>query len=547
MNQTPLSYLFAALLIGIICPQTAALTNPEIDTMIAEMTIEEKVGQLIMVGFDGTHTNEAIETHIRERYVGGIVLFSRNIQSPKQTAELTNQLQRLAESTVHRIPLFIGIDQEGGWVIRLKEGATVLPGNMALGATGSTELAERAGEITAVELAAVGVNLNFAPVMDVNNNPQNPVIDRRSFGGSPELVSRLGVAYIHGLQRNGVLGTAKHFPGHGDTTVDSHFDLPTVNHNRERLHALELHPFRAAIDADVAAIMTAHIVYPAFDPDRPATLSPTVLTDLLRDELGYDGLLITDDMEMKAIDDRYRSGEAAVMAVEAGADIVMVLWSPTKQIEVFDALLSAVKSGRISQTRLNQSVERILKAKGTAAFERRFVDPDAVEGTVGTDVHKQLAQTIASQAITVVRNRDNLLPLKLESETSVLILSASSTLFENFKAHHPNTVEAKIPQKPEAENILPQLTLHIKSADVVIAGIVNNEQGTLVQQVSMETTTPVIVIALGSPYTLRGCPAVSASVATYDIHDASVTAAVEVILGAQEAQGKLPVQLSIED
>ena len=547
MNHTPLSYLFAALLIGVICPQTAALTNPEIDTMIAEMTIEEKIGQLIMVGFEGTQANEAIETHIRERFVGGIVLFSRNIQSPKQAAELTNELQQLASTTTHQIPLFIGIDQEGGWVIRLKEGATVLPGNMALGATGSTELAERAGEITAAELAAVGVNLNFAPVMDVNNNPQNPVIDRRSFGESPELVSRLGVAYIRGLQRNGVLGTAKHFPGHGDTTVDSHFDLPTVSHDLERIRALELHPFRAAIDADVAAIMTAHIVYPAFDPDRPATLSPTILTNLLRDELGFDGLLITDDMEMKAIDDRYRSGEAAVMAVEAGADIVMVLWTPAKQNEVFDALLSAVKSGRISQARLDQSVKRILKSKGMSAFDRRFVDPDAVAATVGTDAHKQLAQTIASQAITVVGNRNNLLPLKLEPETSVLILSASSSLFESFKAQHPNTVEAKIPQKPEAENILPQLTLQIKNVDVVIAGIMNNDQAAFIQQMSVATTTPVIVIALGSPYTLRGCPAVSASIATYDIHDASVSAAVDVILGAQKAQGKLPVQLSIED
>ena len=514
--------------------------------MTTEMTIEEKVGQLIMVGFEGPQANEAIEAHIRQRFVGGVVLFSRNIETPRQTAELTNQLQRLAEATARQIPLFIGIDQEGGWVIRLKEGATVLPGNMALGATDSTELAERAGEITAIELAAVGVNLNFAPVVDVNNNPDNPVIDRRSFGESPELVSRLGVAYIHGLQRNGVLGTAKHFPGHGDTTVDSHFDLPTVNHDRERIHALELQPFRAAIDADVAAIMTAHIIYHAFDADRPATLSPTILTNLLRNELGFDGLIITDDMEMKAIDDRYRSGEAAVMAVEAGADIVMVLWSPTKQIEVFDALLSAVKRGRISQARLDQSVSRILKSKA-AAFDRRFVDPDAVGGTVGTDAHQQLAQTIASQAITVVRNRSNLLPLKLEPETNVLILSKSSTLFESFKAHHPNTVEARIPEKSEVESILPQLIPQVENADVVIAGIMNNDQAAFIQQISLGTTTPVIVIALGSPYTLRGCPAASASLAAYDLHNASVSAAVEVIIGAQAAQGKLPVQLPIED
>ena len=538
------SIIFAALLIGVVSSPISALTDPEIDTMLAEMTIEEKVGQLIMVGFDGTQASEAIETHIHKRFVGGVVLFSRNIQSPQQTAELTNELQRLAGTTARQIPLFIGIDQEGGWVIRLKEGATVLPGNMALGATDSLELAERAGEITALELAAVGVNLNFAPVMDVNNNPQNPVIDRRSFGESPELVSRLGVAYIHGLQGNGVLATAKHFPGHGDTTVDSHFDLPTVNHDRERIHALELQPFRAAIDADVAAIMTAHIIYPTFDPDQPATLSPAILTDLLREELGFDGLLITDDMEMKAIDDRYRSGEAAVMAVEAGADIVMTLWTPPKQNEVFDALLSAVKSGRISQARLDQSVKRILKSK-EPTFDRRFVDVEAVGRTVGTQVHKELAQTIASQAITVVGNRDNLLPLTLKPETAVLVLHESPTLFESFKAHHPNTVEAGIPEKPEGESILPQLIVQAENADVVIAGIMTDEQAALVQQVSLGTTTPVIVIALGSPYTLRDCAAVSASLAAYDIHEGSVSAAVEVIVGVRESQGKLPIELSV--
>ena len=234
------------------------------------------------------------------------------------------------------------------------------------------------------------------------------------------------------------------------------------------------------------------------------------------------------------------------MAVEAGADIVMVLWTPAKQLEVFDALLSAVKSGRVSQARLDQSVKRILKSK-EAAFDRRFVDVGAVSTTVGGESHKQLAQTIASRAITVVRNRDNLLPLKLETETSVLILNESSTLFESFKAHHPNTVEVRIPEKPQVEGILPQLIVQTGDADVVIAGIINDEQAALVQQISIAITTPVIAIALGSPYTLRGCPDVSASLAAYDIHEASVSAAVEVIVGAREAQGKLPIQLSIED
>ena len=521
-----------------------ALTDPETDMLITEMTIEEKVGQLIMVGFDGIQVGEEIKAHIGQRFVGGVVLFGRNIQSPQQVARLTNELQRLAGETARQIPLLIAIDQEGGAVTRLKNGATILPGNMALGATDSTELAERAGEVTGVELTAVGINLNFAPVMDVNNNPHNPVIDRRSFGESPELVSRLGTAYIRGLQRNGVLGTAKHFPGHGDTTVDSHTDLPTVRHDLKRFQAIELKPFRAAIDAGVAAIMTAHIVYPALDPNLPATLSRAILTDLLRNNLGFDGLLITDDMEMKAIADRYPAGEAAVMAIEAGADIVLALWTSLQQIEVYNALLSAVKSGRISEARVDQSVRRILKSKGACGvFDRRFVDVPRVGTIVGRDSHKQLAQTIASQAITIVQNRSDLVPLKLQKDVPLLIISPSRALFNLFRHSHSNSTDVRISEKFDTEQILPQLINQAEAADVVLAGIVNHRQANLIHQLSGATQTPIIVIALGSPYSLQRCPNVNVSLAAYDGHDASVLAAVEVILGKSKAQGRLPITL----
>ena len=532
------------LLIGFAPTPLFALINAEIDTMLAEMTIEEKVGQLMMVGFDGTKISKEIRTHIGQRLVGGVVLFGRNIQSPQQVACLTNALQQLAQATRSQIPLLIATDQEGGLVTRMKKNATVLPGNMALGATGSARLAERAGEITAIELAAVGINMNFAPVMDVNNNSSNPVIDRRSFGEAPELVSRLGLAYIRGLQRNGVLATGKHFPGHGDTTVDSHTDLPTVRHDWKRIETIELKPFRAAIDADVAAIMTAHIVYPAFDANHPATLSPAILTDLLRKELRFEGLIITDDIEMKAIGDRYHAGETAVMAIEAGADIVLILWTPAKQIEVYKALLAAAKSGRISSARLDRSVERILKSKQICgAFDRRSVDVDAVASIVGQEPHKQLAQTIASQAITVVQDRNHLVPLKLRKETSVLVLSSSSTLYNLFRSRHVNSTDVRIPDKPDMKQLLSQLTFQADSVDVVIAGITNNQQADLIQQMSKATKTPVIVIALGSPYALRRCPTVSASLAAYDGHYASVLASVEVVLGQSEATGKLPITI----
>lgn len=523
-----------------------ALTNAEIDGLIAEMTVEEKVGQLMIVGLAGKQADKTIREHIGQRFIGGVTLFNRNIQSPQQVAQLTNELQRLAQATKRQIPLFIAVDQEGGWVTRLKKGATILPGNMALGATDSTELAERAGEITAIELSAVGINLNFAPVVDVNNNPNNPVIDRRAFGESPEQVSRLGAAYIRGLQENGLLATAKHFPGHGDTTVDSHTALPTVKHDLDRIRAIELKPFRATIEAGVSAIMTAHIVYSALDAERPATLSRLILTNLLREELGFDGLIITDDMEMKAIDDRYPAGEAAVMAVEAGADIVLTLWTPTKQRAVYAALLAAVKRGRISKGRLDASVRRILKGK-RAWFDRRFVDPNVATKIVGNSSHKQLAQTIASRAITIVKNRNRIVPLKLETETDILILHPSRVLFNLFNRRHANSTYVQLPKKPDPEGILPQLTRQADRADFVIAGVENHRQAKLIHQLGATTRTPIIAVAFASPYTLPHCRDVHGLLAAYDGHYASVLAAVEVILGKRTAAGKLPIRLGIAE
>ena len=511
--------------------------------LIAHMSIEQKVGQLIVVGFEGTRINADIKSNISQHFVGGVTLFARNIQSPRQLARLTTDLQKLTQETEHRIPLFIATDQEGGWVARLKTGATVLPGNMALGAAGSAELAEQAGKITAIELAAVGINLNFAPVMDVNNNPRNPVIDRRSFGEGPDLVSRLGSAYIKGLQQNGVLATAKHFPGHGDTTVDSHTDLPTVSHDVERIRAIELKPFRAVIEAKVAAIMTAHIVFSTLDADCPATLSRPILTDLLREELGFDGLIITDDMEMKAIDRRYRTGEAVVMAIAAGADMVLTLWTYQNQLEVFDALVSAVKSGRISEDRINQSVERILKYKtafGVSDWED--ATPSKAIELVGSETHRRIAATIADQAITVVENQSGIMPLN--TDTCPLVISSSPLLFNLLRVRYANSISARIPVEPNIETVLPKLARQAETVNVVIAGISNHRQAELIYQFGTKTETPIIVAAFGSPYSLQRCPNVSVSLAAYDAHYESVLAAVKVMVGESDAPGKLPIQLT---
>jgi len=362
---------------------TYALSDAEIEILIGSMSVEERVGQLLMYGIGGREVGPIPKGHITRRFVGGIILYARNIQTPQQVATLTTGLQQLAQETPNGIPLFIAIDQEGGIVNRMTKGATVLPGNLALGATRSKVLAEKAGEITAIELSTVGVNLNFAPVLDVNTNPLNPVIGVRAFGESPQLVSQLGTAYIRGLQENGVLATAKHFPGHGDTHVDSHKNLPIVTHNLKRVNSVELVPFQAAIEADVAAIMSAHILYPALDTEYPATLSYKILTTILRRKLGYDGLIITDDIEMQAIDAKYDTGDAAVMAIQAGADIVIIPWSLKKQQRAYNSLRQAVQTRKITETRLNESVRRILKTKvSCGAFEKPYVhieNPNAID------------------------------------------------------------------------------------------------------------------------------------------------------------------------
>ncbi len=533
-----------------MCAPAFALTDEEIAAKLERMSIEEKVGQLLIVGIGGKQVSQVARAHITKRFAGGIILFGRNIQSPQQVARLTMALQQVAQQTPNAIPLFIALDQEGGIVARLKKGVTVFPGNLALGATRSERLAEKAGEITAIELAAVGVNLNFAPVMDINTNPRNPVIGVRAYGESPMLVSQLGTAYIRGLQANGVLATAKHFPGHGDTHLDSHKKLPTVRHDKERMDTVELAPFRAAIRARVAAIMSAHILYPLLDADTPATLSHRILTGVLREQLGFEGLIITDDLEMQAIDAHYQTGNAAVMAIQAGADIVMVPWTLKKQQQAYNALRNAVTRGDISRNRLNESVRRILKAKSEFGMFKPRAGGTISARDLGNPRHLEIAQTIATQAITVVKNSDAILPLNAESRKPVMLISASRLFANAFLKAHTDTAHishVKIPKQLDAAQLLPQLMRQQPS--VIVAGITNAQQAELMHQLAQntqntqDTLTPIVVVSLASPYLLGHCPDVAAALAAYDGNYYSALAAVEVIFGKQQATGKLPVTI----
>ena len=324
-----------------------------------ELTSREKIGQLFMVGFLGTSVTPELASFIKDYKPGGVILFSRNLESVEQIVELTNDLQRCSPKS----PLLISIDQEGGRVSRLPKGFTIFPPCELLGRCNSSELAYAAAATIAKELKAVGINMNMAPVLDVNSNPDNPVIGDRAFGSTPEVVGEMGLVTAAGLQDNKVVACGKHFPGHGDTNADSHKELPVVEASRERLEAVEFPPFRRAAAAGVATMMTAHVLYKALDERIPATLSPAVITNLLREEMRYDGVVLTDDLEMHAIVDHYGPGDAAVRALLAGCDVLLICKDRDREIAAFAAVEQAVSSGTIESARLDQSVARIQRVK----------------------------------------------------------------------------------------------------------------------------------------------------------------------------------------
>ncbi len=333
----------------------------DLQRIIAGMSIEEKVGQLVVVGLEGYELDERATRLIETYQVGGFILFKRNIRSVDQAINLVNALK--ARNAVNKIPLFLGVDEEGGRVSRAPADFARLPTSRSIGERNDPDLALQVGKVLAQIVKAIGLNLNFAPVLDVNSNPDNPVIGDRAFGSEPQVVSSLGIQTMKGLQAEGVISVVKHFPGHGDTAVDSHVGLPRVDNDLERLKALELPPFEQAIKKGADAVMIAHILLPQIDPDNPATFSPAIITDLLRSELGFTGVVITDDLTMGAIVNNFEIGEAAVRSIKAGSDIVLVCHDYLLEEAVIKAITAAAKSGEISEDRLNQSVYRILKLK----------------------------------------------------------------------------------------------------------------------------------------------------------------------------------------
>jgi beta-N-acetylhexosaminidase len=335
---------------------------------------------------------------VRHYRVGGVILFARNVDSPEQVAELVRELQSLAREAGHDLPLLVAVDQEGGRVARLREPWTVWPSLRALGRLASEEHARRVGQALAAELGPCGIRLDFAPVVDVDTNPRNPVIGDRSFGSDPELVGRLGAAMVLGLQEGGVAGCAKHFPGHGDTGVDSHHELPLLSHPEERLQEVELVPFRKAVEAGVAAVMTAHILLPELDEKLPATLSPRIVDALLRRKLKHEGVVVSDDLEMKAIAGRWKSGEAAVLAARAGCDLLCISKSPDAQVETIEALVRARESDEITGPAMDGAVGRVRRLKERFLLPYRDPDPKQARLAAGAPERVALAEEIAERS-----------------------------------------------------------------------------------------------------------------------------------------------------
>lgn len=354
------------------------------------MMSREKIGQLFMVGFDGTSVTPELAAFLKEYKPGGVILFSRNLESVEQIVALTNDLQRCSPHA----PLLISIDQEGGRVSRLPKTFTIFPPCDVLGRCRSSEMAYAAAAVTAKELRAVGVNMNMSPVLDVNSNPANPVIGDRAFGAEPELVAELGLATISGLQDNRVVACGKHFPGHGDTNADSHKELPVVPAPRERLDQIELPPFRRAAAHGVASMMTAHVLYQALDAERPATLSPMIVGALLRQEMRYDGVVLTDDLEMHAIIDHYGIEDATVRAVVAGCDMPLICKDRNREVAAITALDKAVADGTISVERLEQSLARMARLKARFLHPYRPAGLSEATLTVGCRSHRALLHSI---------------------------------------------------------------------------------------------------------------------------------------------------------
>ena len=513
---------------------------------VSAMSLERKVGQLMSVAFHGSRVTSALEAMIRDKGVGGVILYSENFSDAASLSKLIADLSEIARQA-KTIPLFFEIDQEGGAVTRIGKGATVLPGQMALAATPDPAQSVRtAVGIIANELNAVGVNWNLAPDGDVNDEPTNPVIGNRSFSSDPARVSSLVTAAVQAYAAANFLCCVKHFPGHGSTTIDSHTGLPRIDADRATLDRIELAPFRAAIAVGVPAIMSAHIVVPALDPTPglPVTLSKPVLTDLLRGTLGFGGVIVTDDLEMGALQS---VGEAAagLRALQAGADFLLFRFDESAQLEGHRRIADAVRAGALPLERLEASARRIVNLKRSRSIylgRRETPAPDLA-------AHAQVSLDLARDSITLLRNR-TVLPLRgrvlvvAPANPDVAVLPDQPALGTVIARKRSDAVTQTMSLKPNASDV-DRAVSAARQSDVVVIGttdlFANPEQAQLVRAVANER--PVCMVSLRGPYDVMTVTDVPAYLCAYDGREPSLVAASEILVGERKPVGAVPVEI----
>ena len=523
------------------------------------LTLKQSIGQQFLLSFTGKRKPPSELLRIlKSQHVGGIVLFrAKNMGSLSELRQLTAALQKAAAQT-GQPPLLIAADQEGGQLMAIGD-ATPFPGNMAIGATRSEKLAYKVGRALGREVAAVGVNVDFAPVCDVNNNPANPVVGTRSFGESPALVSRLSAALVRGLQSAGVAATAKHFPGHGDTASDSHHGAPVLSHDAKRVHRVELPPFRAAIQAGVRLMMTAHIVFPALNggTNLPATLSQNILGGLLRRKLGFDGLIVSDAMDMHAIEQGPGLVVDALAALGAGVDLLLLNHDLARVSSTYSCAIQAARRGLLSPKEIHASARRILRLK---SWLLRSKQPPL--SVIGCREHRALAREVAEKSVTLVRDTTRQLPLNLHAsagiavvvprpedltpaDTSSLVVPALASAVQRYHRQVDDFTVAMNPSAAEIRESCAQLLKY----DLIIIGTINAAdhpgQAALVNTLLKEGRK-VIAVALRMPYDLAAYPEAPTYLCTYSILPPAMEALADALWGRIPFNGKLPVSIPVK-
>jgi len=566
------------LLIGFGCK--TATTNPAdvvtgatvssrwTDSVLASLSLRERAAQIVWPSVYGDFVSgdspqwRRLTDYIQKEKVGG---FTISVGSPTEVAAKLNAMQSMSQ-----VPLLFGADLEAGAGFRARGGyfvpnaidlggAIVFPPEMAVGATRDTTLAYEQGKLTAIEGRALGIHIAYAPVLDVNNNPDNPVINTRSYGEDPELDARLGVAFIHGVQDHGMIATGKHFPGHGDTGVNSHLALPVVTVSRSRLDTVELVPFRAAVNGGVGAIMSFHGAMPALDSSNvPGTLSPKVLTALLRGEMGFKGIIISDAMDMRGVLDQYGSDEAVKRAIAAGIDVLI---QPLDVSKTIDAVVAGIREGRFTEARLDSSVRRVVDTKRRLGLaQRKLVDLNALRFLVGDSSNLQIARKVAEKSITLVRDSLRQVPIAAGTAKVLSIalarradLGAGNAFNAELRAALPN-LRTEFMATEDAPLNFPRLIAAADSADVTIVGSYVGQNWDAVTasapqafanfvQTLVQRGRKPIVIAFGNPYLLQQLPSVGAYLVAWGGFPVSQTAAARALLGSSAISGHLPISI----